>query len=322
VQPRETISTYGPNAGASGRQRAFYVTPDFAIGSASADYSTNEANDQDALLLAEFMADFKTPVMTVIADYLDAPGARVGEGDFVKVTHLPMAPAAAQKGGTVLALLRVPARDPKYTAPDGAAAPLVSLATNIVFPATAEVIVDGNVVDTTKDTVLTGTPTVAVHLGTGVVAARIVSASGLECPSGAGVVASTSPDVHIKPLAAATTTAGATARLVVYHDTTLPSDTSTLASCFARVALVLAGAPCSGASCAQAVAASVAAWPVNEAWSAANGDWDVRVDVPNGPSLHVHRAIATKDQVLAREVNGQTMLVTPLAVNGVTIALP
>src|SRR5207244_1457700 len=107
-------------------------------------YGASLSSDQDQMLRAELASSSRTPAIAVIPDYLDAPGSVVKTGNFDKVTHLQMSPAAVQKDGAVLALLRVPAKDPGYSAADGGRLPLVNLASNVILPAQAdEVLLDG-----------------------------------------------------------------------------------------------------------------------------------------------------------------------------------
>jgi hypothetical protein len=322
---REVLSTYGADAGTSRRERYVYITPDFTLGSASADYGTSVGSDQDELLRAELGASSRIPVIAVIADYLDAPGTSVREGDFTKVTHLLMSPAAAQRREAMLALLRVEAKDPQYAGADGGTLPLRNLATNVTFPASADAIwLDGAPADLSRDQVVSARPTLAVQIGSGAVAMSVLEAGGLECPNADGSIGARSvPEVHVKPLAPSSSARDAVARLVVYHDLALPADTSTLAKCFARASLLFLAQPCRSAGClgdltARARAASDAAV---RRWDPATGDWDVTVTIDGGPMLRVHRGLGQNPQVLAREIDGTPLTFPPLSVNGIPISL-
>jgi hypothetical protein len=323
---REVLSTYGADGGAGGRQRHHYLTPDFAIGSTSSDYGTSLGSDQDQMLRAELGASSRVPVVALIPDYLDHPGTTVAAGDFDKATHLLMSPASVQKGGAVLALMRIPAKDPKYTASGGGTLPLVNLASNVILPAQAdEMRLDGAQVSIASDVLTSARPVLTVRIGGGAVATAVLAASGLECARADGTIAETgAAEVHLKPLAAASSARDASARLAIYHDLALPTDTSTLAPCFARLALLVVGAPCPGAGCAASLEAEIsqAARTAVQSWDPSTGDWDVRAALADGTVLHVHRVVGgSHEQVLAREVNGQAVAFPPLAVNGQLIDL-
>jgi hypothetical protein len=321
---REVVSTFGPNGGAGGRQRYVFIVPDFALGSASADYGTNLESDQDEAIRAELASSPSTSAIVVLPDYLDSPGISVKSGDFNKVTHLLMSPAAAQKGGTLLALLRVAATDPRYKSRDGKPLPLVNLATNVVVPADAdEILIGGRPVDGDRDMTLEARPTLVVRLGTGAIAVSVLEASGLECADPvAGIVERHEAALHFKPLERAGSDHGATARLAIYHEARLPGDLRALSNCFARVALLFAGERCTGAGCARDLSDRVS--EANKAakrfFDARTGDWDVRARVVGKPELHVHRIVGNDEKRLLREVDGQEMSFSPLRVNGHAIA--
>jgi hypothetical protein len=321
---REVVSTFGSENGAGGRQRYTFVTPDFAMGSTSADYGSLE-NDQDELVRAELPGGPDTSAIVVLPDYLDSPGAQIKAGAFKKVTHMPMSPAAAQHGGEMLVLLRVPAKDPKYRSPDGKPLPLVSLATNVVVPADAEeILVDGEAADRDREHDVGARPTMLVRMGTGAVAVSVLEAGGLECPGAdEGITSQRKATVRFKPLERAGNGHGATARLAIYHDRELPSDPSSLERCFARVALLFDGERCLDHGCAGALLAKVAAANknVSQSFDPRTGDWDVRVHIAGQPELHVHRIVGHGERLLAREVDGHEMTFAPLRVNDRAVTL-
>jgi len=326
---REVLSTYGAGPGAEGKQRTTFITPDFTIGTTSSDYGASASSDQDAMVRAELASSPTTPAISVIPDYLDAPATTVQVGNFSKVSHLLMSPASAQKAGVALTLLRVPARDPKYKKPDGTPLAVQSLTTNVVFPLRGgqELIVDDVVgLDPQKDTTLAGArPTMTIRIGTGVVAVSVIDAGGRECVAADGTITqATTPQAHVKPLAAATAAHDGSARIALVHDASPPLDTSTLDACFARVALLIAGSHCDHRTCAAELAASVRAAnaAATRTFDTATGDWDVSVRLGMGPVLHVHRVVgaAASEKVIAREVDGKAIAFPPLSVNGKLIA--
>jgi hypothetical protein len=252
----------------------------------------------------------------VLPDYLDAPGSEVQAGDFKKVTHLLASPAAAQSKGELLVLFRVPADDPKYVSPSGAPVPPVNLATNVLFPADAdEIWIDGARTDAHAARTLGPKSTIALRVGAGAIAFAVVDAGGLECP---GAPATSASEIDMKPLAGATSGHGTTARLAIYHAKTLPVDTSKLRGCFARSALLFAGADCAGATCARDLGARVqaAVAQASVTWDPASGDWQVTAQLD--AKLHVHRK---NDAILARHVDGAPIHFAPLAVNGAPVSL-
>jgi hypothetical protein len=318
---REIVSTFGPKGGAGGRQRYTFITPEFSLGSASAD-TGNQGNDQDEAIRAELASSPKTSAIAVLADYLDSPGvSKLKLGDFAKVTHLRMGPVAAQKKGTMLALLRVDATDPKY-AGEGESIHPVNLATNIVIPADAdEILIDGRPVDRARDVSVDGRPTLVVRIGTGAVAVSVLDASGVECSSPSGTfVDRHSPTIQFKPLEAAGNDHGPIARLTIYHETALPADLGLFSDCFARVALAVVAERCTGDGCAAGLSARVSAAnrAARKEFDPRTGDWDVQLRVAGGSELRVHRVLgATEkgDRLLGREVDGREMTFVPLRVN-------
>lgn len=322
---REVRSTWVKKSTDVGHERYAYITPDYALGSTSADYGS-DSNDQDMLLTAELPSNPSSAIVSVLPDYLDAPGTSEREGDFTKVTHLPLGAAAAQKGGAMLSLLRVPAKNPGYSGNAGEAVALVNLSTNIILPADAdELLLDGLPASTTTDTLATALPTVTVRFGTGAVAVSVVAAHGLECPDSTGKMVETAPaEIHLEPYQPATGTSRPppVMRLAIYHATTLPQDTS---SCFARVALLWVADHCAGTGCAAALsaAAAKAAAAATSIWDSQTQAWSVGVATTTpegpGPSLLVARTVSPLS--LTRKVDGQDMTFAPLSVNGMGIAL-
>jgi hypothetical protein len=163
-----------------------------------------------------------------------------------------------------------------------------------------------------------------VHAGTGALAVAVLDASGLDCAAADGTVReSGAAELHLLPLGAAASWHGALARLAIYHDRALPADTTTLAPCFARAALLLVGDRCAQPGCAEALASRVraAARSAQVGWTPATGEWDVRVRLDGGPELHVRRTVGAQPVVLAREVDGQPLVFAPLVINGAPVAL-
>jgi hypothetical protein len=315
--PREVRSTFGAGVG---RERTLFVAADFTLGSTSADYSTSRTSDQDQMIRAQVGTSPRTPAIAVIPDYLDHPGTKVQAGDFSKVTHLLMRPASAQAGRALLTLLDVDAGPPAYVDRHGAPLPLVDLATNVTFPATADQLaLDGAPLDPSNDQVVSAHPTLTVRAGGGAVAVRVLDASGLECPRTDGSIEDrTAPELHVRPLAKRDRARDATARLAIYHTLAPPAHS---AGCFARVALLVVGAECDGPRCVADLTDEVTRAATSIAWDPATGEWDVRASLAGTPTLHVRRRVGRDARVLAREVGGVAPSFPPLAVDGTAIRL-
>jgi hypothetical protein len=321
---REIASTFG-SGGAGKRERYAYVAPELALGSVSADYGTSLDSNQDEPIWGIVGSSPKSAAITVLSDYLDSPGVQVKRGNFTKPTHLLMSPAAAQSKGTLLALLRVQAADPKYKDSKDVSVPLVNLATNILIPADAdETLVDGRPVERDRDVALDVHSTLLVRTGTGALAISIVDSGGLECPDTDGGSSERRPPVvRLKPFESGDATHGPTLRVVIYHETELPKVPRALTGCFARAALLFAGERCDTPGCAEDLVARVAAAnrAAKRVYDARTGDWDVSVRVASGPELRVHRTVRGEGGILAREIDGHERVFPPLAVNGRAILL-
>jgi hypothetical protein len=104
-----------------------WVTPDFALGSASANYS-----NQDKLINLELAAPRSNfPAISIVPDLYDAPYGQLlpDSSGHLKPEHLPLNPASVQKAGMLLTVLDLnPAQ----------AGVVSSLATNILLPAKAD----------------------------------------------------------------------------------------------------------------------------------------------------------------------------------------
>jgi hypothetical protein len=320
---REIASTFGVG-GPGKRQRYAYITEDFSLGSASADYGTSLDSNQDQPIWGAVGSSAKTAAVSVLPDYLDSPGARVRRGNFTKLTHLLMSPATVQSKGALLALLRVQAADPKYTDSKDHPLPLVDLATNILFPADADdLLIDGRPAQRDHEAPLDSHSTILVRAGGGALAVSILDAGGLECPGPDGAVERHSPATFFKPFESADATHGPTARVAIYHETALPADPGALTGCFARVALLFAAEHCDTPGCSEDLVARVTAanHAAKRVYDARTGDWDVSVRMPHHPALRVHRTVSGDERILAREIDGQERTFRPLTVNGRAIAL-
>jgi hypothetical protein len=323
---RDIRTTWHVDGGAPGRERSVFISPDFAVGATSAQYFASLGSVQDLPVGAELGGGAASARITVLPDYLDGPGSSVTTGDFTKATHVQAGPVSAQSGGTVLALLKLPAKNPQYRG-----VPVVNLSTNLLGPGLAdtdagasaadEVLIDGAAWDGGSFPVDPSShPTLTFRVGEGAVALSVISVSGVEC-SGAPL---TSPTAWLSPM---TGFSGSTrlslVRLALYH-----SANGALASrndCFARVAVLLSGRSCGGSSsCAKDLGTALKSAAVGavESTDGGPGRWSVRANTPDGVVLFVDRLLSTdqtgrSDVIVARQADGQEMTFGPLRVNGV-----
>jgi hypothetical protein len=153
--------------------RYTYVTSDFTLGSAGADYG-----EQDKLINLMFSSDHPLPAITVVPDIFDAPYGKIMTKDrsgHGKPTHLPLHPALVQDRGTLLAFLDID--------PSASKQPSGTLATNIVLPSHVdEIDIDGAPVKVDAPFALPVTlnSVVSLRLGNAFVGIRIFEATGAE----------------------------------------------------------------------------------------------------------------------------------------------
>jgi hypothetical protein len=307
------------------RGRYAYITDDYALGSATADYIVaNPTSVQDFLIGGSVVSAPTTPLLGVIPDWLDAPLSPIAIGDFAKVTHLRLDPAVAQKDGALLVLTRVPAKNPGYSAPGGGTLPLVRLSTNLIAPAGVDaLLVDGVAIDAAQAATASARPTVVVQNGTGVIAMTVIDAGGLDCVNSDGTAVTETGVAHTDIVPVELDQGSRAVRLAIRHLDAPPSDESKLDACFARVALLMIGEHCDGPSCGADLskAAAEAAEAATVAFDRSSGVWSVTVSAPHGPALHVARGTKTAGDVTVREVDGKTLDFVPLAVNGGVVPL-
>ena len=154
-----------------GQDRYVLITPDFAIGSASAYYGP-----QDKRVCVELASAKKLPVISFLTDAFDAPFGRVRMTDrsgHRKPRHLQQIVATVQDRGFLLGLFDV--------SPELRRGEVTNLASNIILPMQADQVwLDGRRVDTSKRVALPAGPdsVVAVREGKAAVAARLFAADG------------------------------------------------------------------------------------------------------------------------------------------------
>jgi hypothetical protein len=160
-----------------------------------------------------------------------------------------------------------------------------------------------------------------VKNGSGVMAVAVIDASGLDCVSGNHIEEKGTAHVDIVPVPL--DNADAAVRLAIRHLDAPPADTATLDACFSRVALLMVGQHCDGAGCETALstAMSAAVAAAKSSFDPATGAWDVSIQVPSGPSLHVARGMLQPNDITLREADGVTSAFVPLFVNGSVVPL-
>jgi hypothetical protein len=313
---REVVSEWQQDGHTVDGRYAF-LTPDFTLGGATADYPVASNIRLDAVIGGSLVSTPKTPMVNVIPDWLDSPLEPIAAGNYTKPTHLALDPAIVQQRGDLLALLRVPAADPSY------GTSLVNLTTNLVAPAKVDSVrVDGVVIDPTKTGKASPKPVLVVQNGTGVLAVTVLDVSGLDCVTSTGAIKE-SGAAHVDVLPLPVQDEDAAVRLAIRHLDAPPSSTSSLDACFARVALMMNARTCDGAGCGANLSAAVtaAAGAAKSSFDLKTGAWDVSVQAPGGPRLHVARPTASAGQVTATDVNGVKPAYVPFSVNGVGIPL-
>lgn len=152
-----------------GQDRYVFLTPDFAIGSASASYGP-----QDKTVCVELASTNRLPVISFVADAFDAPFGRLRLTDrsgHRKPWHLQPLPVTVQEKGFLLALFDL--------APGLKGREWTNLASNVILPMQAgRCYLDGRPVDATRPFELPAGPDsiVVVREGRTAVAARLFAA--------------------------------------------------------------------------------------------------------------------------------------------------
>jgi hypothetical protein len=323
AQPTRTVVSEFQQSGQTHLSRQVYVTADFSLGATTGDFPVGSNIDDDLLVGGSLVSTPTTPLLSVLPDWLDAPLGAVNAGNFNKVTHLELDPVSVQKDGAVLVLARIPAADPHYTSTSGGSVSLVNLTTNLIVPAMVDaVLVDGTKIDPTKTGTANALPVVVAQNGTGVMGMAVIQASGLDCVTSSGSITETGAD-HVDVLPLAVPSEDAALRLAIRHVDSPPSNTATLNSCFARVALLMVGRHCDASGCGATLSTDLATAVsgAQATFDKSTGNWSVTVQAPGGSSLHVARPMAMGGMVTTATVDGAAPTIVPLSVNGTKVPL-
>jgi hypothetical protein len=288
-QPERTItSRWEPG------DRYSYLAGGLEMGCANADYG-----QQDKLITVE-MASSKPgfPVMAVIPDVFDSPYGTVKTPDssgHQKPTHLKLHPTVVQERGMMLALLDLNPADAKSDA--------ATLATNVLLPAKADVVLlDGRavgIISAGLDLAAGRQSVLAVREGTHAAAIRVLHVDGYD---GQDPVVALKADVQgLK---------AGVARLVMYH---YRGDAASLHAWHVKVALLMMAGPCQD----DAALAALSDRAKNATWDdrQEKNYWTVRVQAGDVTLEAVHDLGSRK--TVARTVNGHPFEAGILEVNGV-----
>jgi hypothetical protein len=285
--PERTVrSKFGP---APGRDRYVWLTPDFTIGSASAYYGP-----QDKRICAEFASDKQLPLISFVADALDAPFGLVrstDRGGHSKPHHLPHLLATVQEKGFLLALIDL--------SPAIQYGEFTNLTSNVLLPVRADqLVLNGNRVDPAQpfDLAAGADAVVGVREGTATVVVRLFAADGC-----AGQAPSWKLEFDGNQQGAG--------RLAVYH---YRGPARKLTERTVRCGLILLAARCETQADFTAFLKRAAQVELIE--STQNGVWQVKaksgaVDLEAGLDLN-------QKQIALRRVNGRAWQSEVLSVNG------
>lgn len=166
--PRVVEQRWGPDPS---NERYNYVTDDFALGSTSGIYGT-----EDKLVNLELAGPFSMPAISIVADSFDEPYGLEDSG--VNRVHLPTHYLSVQREGALLVLV---ALDGRYAhSVEGNRNAVTSLALNVLLPGHPDQLaVDGTPVDLASGAIpLDIGRTVALRVGKAAVALRVIAAAG------------------------------------------------------------------------------------------------------------------------------------------------
>jgi len=276
------------------RNRYHYLTPDFAIGSASGDYGA-----QDKLITVELTDGDKIPVITIIPDVFDSPYGTVKSLDrsgHSKPTHLPLHATCVQEKGALLALMDVDASKAPQTD---------SLATNILLPARAQrITLDDQPLSTKKlfETAAAKNCVIGVQNGKAGIAIRIFHADPVE---GAELQTLLKLDADGMKNHAA--------RYVAYQ---YRGRAKRLADKHVGFGILILARKCESSEALSALVREAREAKIQD--TRARDLWSVRADV-EGRSLFISRDVK-KNQLVSREVDGKQENPATLSLNAKDLA--
>ena len=272
-----------------------YVTPDFALGSAGADFGP-----QDLLVSLTLASAKALPLLSIIPDASDDPyGQDKDQFGRPRLHHVPLHPVTVQDKGDLLVLLDL---DPTEAAsPKGVQKGLV---TNVILPAAADgLYLDGKKVTLERnlETEVKKDAVIGVREGRAGVAIRILSADGVSKPASMALRA----DAEGLALGAA--------RLAVYHT----RDAVPNRQDHVRAAFLVLAARCATDGDFDALQARAASAKIVEHREAER--WAVQASV-GSTVLEAARDLA-KDRPATRRVNGYAIQAVPLSINDKEVRL-
>ena len=288
---------------APGMDRYNYITPDFAVGSASHYYGP-----QDMELGVELASTKNLPVIWVVPDIFDSPFGTVRTQDksgHVKPKHIKVAISAVQDKGTVLALLDL--------GPDSGNAVVDNVATDITIPMEADgVYFNGQKINAKGqpfEMAAHDNSIVYVREGKAAVALRLF---------GAGGAGGQQPSYWFKydgtqtaPVGEAKTFEGG--RLVVYH---YRGEKTKLAHAAIRAGVLIQAATCADDAAFAAFVKNCSSTVITQ--DDKDGIWSASVDA-NGKTLAAGLDLA-KEAIAFRKRDGKDVAPPVFSVNGQEIA--
>jgi hypothetical protein len=272
--------------------RYAYVTPDFALGSASHDYGP-----QDSSVVFGFATAKHLPPVSLTAGFFDDPEG-LKSGPRARHFHFPMRPTTVQREGSLLVLLDPTPGIPRGQAPEGAF-------TQLLLPAKADkILLDGVPIAVAQPftTPARAGSVLLIQEGKSALAVRVLSGEAL---TGAPAV--------IKLEADAAGLKKGIVWLTVVHDQSGLKDRRRGRP---RSAFLLLARPCPSDAALQGLAREAQGAQVREATDGTR--WIVSASVAG------HSLDATWDfgqgKALARKVDGKDVTLPSLSVNGRSLA--
>lgn len=298
-----------------GGDRYSYMTRDFVIGGASGYYEP-----QERPISVELASKKGLPVIVVIPDTFDSPYGKAKIIDACghsKPFHWPLHPTCVQEKGTLMALLDLnPAGLKSWErGKRDEVVPVETLATNVILPAKADsILLDGKPVSTAspfKKKAKAGS-VVGIREGKAGVAIRIFAAEGLH--AGPGFEPRTSVEAEFVLQADKDGLESGALRYSVYH---YRGEAMKLKEPATRVGLLISAAPCKTDADLVKLMDSLKAASIDDHVS--RRSWQVRAKIGE-LSLEAGVDLA-KREPLYRRVNGRSIQIERLMVNGADLAL-
>jgi len=289
-----------------GGDRYCYLTRDFVIGGASRSYEP-----QDRPIAVELASKKELPVVSVIADSFDSPYGKARITDACghsKPFHWPLNPTCVQEKGTLMVLVGLNPSGLKSweRGKRDQQVPVDSLATNVILPAKADsIMLDGKPVSTAsafKKKAKSGS-VVAIREGNAGVAIRIFAADGCEHFQPEFVLQAEENGLEFGAF-----------RYTVYH---YRGESVKLKEKAARAGILISAGQCGSDDDLIALSNALKTATIDDHVS--RRTWQVRAKIAD-LTLEAGADIASHEP-LYRRVNGKSISIERLTVNGVDLGL-